>query len=285
MARIHTHYDNLKVSRNAPYEVIRAAYKILSQKYHPDKNLGDKDASRIMAIINTSFEILSDPVKRKEHDFWIAEQENVKKHSSDEKITGVPAAPQQNKAGGIFRHILRNWRLYVLVSLSIWLWSTYKPSAEQIPKKTQSNTAPMHAAYVRPATAPNGSFWPKVGYIGGYQKLNTDGLSTVTIDNSRNKSDFFIKLISLEDTENYPVRYFFVPAFGIFTLQNVTPGSYDVRYRELNSGSLSKSEPFELEEIKTNSGIEFSNITITLYTVNNGNMETYDISELEFLDE
>jgi hypothetical protein len=42
MAKIHTHYDNLKVSRHAPQEVIRAAYKALSQKYHPDKNPGDE---------------------------------------------------------------------------------------------------------------------------------------------------------------------------------------------------------------------------------------------------
>jgi hypothetical protein len=75
MAKIHTHYDNLKVSRHAPQEVIRAAYKALSQKYHPDKNLGDDRAARIMAIVNTAYNILSDPVRRKEHDEWIAAEE------------------------------------------------------------------------------------------------------------------------------------------------------------------------------------------------------------------
>jgi hypothetical protein len=75
MAKIHTHYDNLKVSRHAPQEVIRAAYKALSQKYHPDKNLGDERAARIMAIVNTAYNILSDPLRRKEHDEWIAAEE------------------------------------------------------------------------------------------------------------------------------------------------------------------------------------------------------------------
>lgn len=75
MAKIHTHYDNLKVSRQAPQEVIRAAYKALSQKYHPDKNPGDEKAARIMAIVNTAYNILSDPVRRKEHDDWIAAEE------------------------------------------------------------------------------------------------------------------------------------------------------------------------------------------------------------------
>jgi hypothetical protein len=75
MAKIHTHYDNLKVARGAPQEVIRAAYKALSQKYHPDKNPGDEKAARIMAIVNTAYNALSDPVRRKEHDEWIAAEE------------------------------------------------------------------------------------------------------------------------------------------------------------------------------------------------------------------
>jgi hypothetical protein len=75
MAKIHTHYDNLKVSRMAPQEVIRAAYKALSQKYHPDKNPGDEKAARIMAILNSAYETLSDPHRRKEHDEWIASEE------------------------------------------------------------------------------------------------------------------------------------------------------------------------------------------------------------------
>ena len=75
MARIHTHYDNLKVSRKAPPEVIRAAYKALSQKYHPDKNPGDVKAARIMAILNSAYGTLADPVRRHEHDEWIAAEE------------------------------------------------------------------------------------------------------------------------------------------------------------------------------------------------------------------
>jgi len=75
MAKIHTHYDNLKVARAAPPEVIRAAYKALSQKYHPDKNPGDATAARIMAIVNTAYGILSEPARRKEHDEWISAEE------------------------------------------------------------------------------------------------------------------------------------------------------------------------------------------------------------------
>jgi DnaJ-class molecular chaperone len=75
MARVHTHYDNLKIARNAPQEVIRAAYKALSQKYHPDRNPNSPDAQRIAQMINSAYEVLSDPAKRREHDDWIARAE------------------------------------------------------------------------------------------------------------------------------------------------------------------------------------------------------------------
>ncbi len=80
MAHIHTHYDNLKVTRNAPPEVIRAAYKTLSQKFHPDRNPDKNDATRAIQIINLAYDVLSDPVKRKEHDEWIATKETKIDH-------------------------------------------------------------------------------------------------------------------------------------------------------------------------------------------------------------
>jgi hypothetical protein len=77
MANIRTHYDNLRVARNAPDSVIKAAYKALCQSYHPDKFQGSKvaEANRIMKLINTSYAVLIDPVKRAEHDAWIQAQE------------------------------------------------------------------------------------------------------------------------------------------------------------------------------------------------------------------
>ncbi|RJG06643.1 J domain-containing protein [Noviherbaspirillum cavernae] len=98
MARIHTHYDNLKVARNAPPEVIRAAYKTLSQKYHPDRNPGSPDAMRIIQIINSAYETLSDPAKRNAHDEWIAKTE-----ADETKARQEPASahqPRQPTPGG-----------------------------------------------------------------------------------------------------------------------------------------------------------------------------------------
>lgn len=293
MAQLHTHYDNLKVAKTAPPEVIRAAYKALSQRFHPDRNPGNPDATRIMAIINTSYEVLSDLDKRREHDLWIEQQEkdaaqatkpNAQPHPSPRQPSTSPQSLLRTSFGGIVAHVLRNWVLYGIGALSVWTLATDEPSTPLPgPKPYQANPAPTRPTYERPIIAPNGNPWPvSAGYIKGYQRLHTDGLSAVTVDNSRNDSDVFVKLVSLAGEKAYPVRQFYIPAFGSFTLNKITAGSYDIRYRDLNNGGLSRSEAFSLDEIPTYNGIQYSNTTITLYKVHDGNMQTYDLSEAEF---
>ncbi len=289
MTQIHTHYSNLKVARNAPPEVIRAAYKTLSQKFHPDRHPGNADAERVMVLINTSYAVLSDPVKRKEHDLWIARQEKAIAPDPPPNNAGhvhasttTPSVP--SAAFRVIRHALRNWYLYSLVFFLIWFLAFDKSSTPPPgPKPYLANPAPLRVEYVRPSTAPNGSPWPdSAGYVAGYKRLHNDGLSTVTVDNSQNDSDVFVKLVSLDGAEAYPVREFFIPAFGRFTLNKIRAGNYDIRYRDLGNGGLSRSESFNLEEIRTYDGVQYSNMTMTLYKVQNGNMQTYGLSETEF---
>lgn len=79
---MNTHYDNLQVSRNASQRVIRAAYKSLSQEWHPDKHPSDRlKAERIIKIINKAYEVLSDPELKAAHDKWIDDQVN---HASEQ---------------------------------------------------------------------------------------------------------------------------------------------------------------------------------------------------------
>jgi hypothetical protein len=190
MKKIHTHYDNLKVAQIAPIEVIHAAYRILSQKFHPDRNPGDSEAARIMVIINTSYEVLSDPDKRKEHDQWIAQQELLAAQNADANRRSRPitqtAKTQQPlllrfKLRGIITHISRYWLLYGAPCLFLWIWATAKPSVPPPgPKPYNATPAPVREEYVRPVTAPNGQPWPaSAGYIKGYKRLHADGLSTV----------------------------------------------------------------------------------------------------------
>lgn len=65
---MQTLYDVLKVQEDAPLEVIRAAYKVLSSKYQPGKNPGDSPASEMMQKINRAYSILRDPESRSRYD-------------------------------------------------------------------------------------------------------------------------------------------------------------------------------------------------------------------------
>lgn len=67
------HYERLKVSRDAPPEVIRAAYRALANKLHPDRAggapTGPDDAQHAqMAALNTAYETLMDPKARQAYD-------------------------------------------------------------------------------------------------------------------------------------------------------------------------------------------------------------------------
>lgn len=137
--------------------------------------------------------------------------------------------------------------------------------------------------YIRPATAPNGKPWPnKSGYIKGYKRLFMDGLCTVTVDNSKNDSDVFVKLVSLNAQEPLTIRRIFIASRDKFTMKNVPAGYYDVRHKDLESGAVSQSESFQTKEIYSDDGVRFSNISMTLYKVVHGNMQSTDISEAEF---
>jgi curved DNA-binding protein CbpA len=293
--KIQTHYDNLKVPRNAPLEVIRAAYRTLSQKYHPDLNQSNPEAAKIMRIINAAYEVLSDPEKRRAHDQWIAQQEkaiprtetsqNQTKHTSTPHSTRIPSNTNGIKTGDLFKHIGKNWLWYTLTGLMLWGLATNKPIPPPPgPKPYQATPpAPVKQAYVRPSTAPNGQPWPpSAAYVPGYQRHNTNGRSKVTVDNSQNDSDVFVKLVSIDSDKAYPVRTFYIPGHGSITLNKVSAGSYDIRYRDLETGQLSRSEAFDLKEIRKDDRIQFSNMTMTLYKVRDGNMQTYPLAEEEF---
>jgi hypothetical protein len=81
MKKVRTHYDNLKISQDAPPEIIKAAYRALSQKHHPDRNGSTSESQNIMKIINRSYDALSDPESRIKHDEWISQQESPEIHT------------------------------------------------------------------------------------------------------------------------------------------------------------------------------------------------------------
>ena len=61
-------YSVLGVARNASPDEIKKAYRKLAQKYHPDRNPGDKKAEDRFKEISVAHDALSDPDKRSLYD-------------------------------------------------------------------------------------------------------------------------------------------------------------------------------------------------------------------------
>lgn len=61
------YYTILGVPEKAKYNEIRAAYRLLAKKYHPDRNNSDF-AEDMIKKINAAFEVLSNREKRRQYD-------------------------------------------------------------------------------------------------------------------------------------------------------------------------------------------------------------------------
>jgi len=85
------YYKILGVSKSASAKEIKAAYRKLAQKYHPDKNPGDAKAEARFKEINEANAVLSDPEKRKRYDQLGANWE---------RFRNVPGAGAAGRPGG-----------------------------------------------------------------------------------------------------------------------------------------------------------------------------------------
>ena len=67
------YYEILQINQNASSEIIEKAYKTLAKKYHPDLQEESKksESEEILKEINEAYEVLSDPIKRKNYDMTL----------------------------------------------------------------------------------------------------------------------------------------------------------------------------------------------------------------------
>lgn len=350
MNSINTYYDVLMVSRNASQEVIRAAFKSLCQKYHPDRN-AHPNAERMIQQFNEAYSILSNPVERNKYDKQLLDyeqkinqtyREKSYSQSSNESATSnserknntvVINIPDSISFSGVRAYLstlssrikpllVRAFKItfYIVIAIILVnLFLTYIEdsnsynAAEDLSDAQQEvqdaqdelNEAALYSGEYTDYSsenlyndtsevqktslpsytthAPNGQLFPSsAGYVAGYPQFNDSGASILTIDNSRNTEAIFGKLYYLDSIEPQAVRHFYIPGGGGLNLRNITAGNYDVRYKDLENNSISKSESVPIEEYQDYDGLRFSEITMTLYKVSDGNMQTYSIPESEF---
>lgn len=89
------HYERLKVTQDAPPEVIRAAYRALANRLQalPVAPGSAADAAQDeMMGLNAAYETLIDPMLRRDYDASLAPTQGWQRPAGDDDSDGVPAA-------------------------------------------------------------------------------------------------------------------------------------------------------------------------------------------------
>ncbi|MBS0335354.1 MAG: J domain-containing protein [Proteobacteria bacterium] len=84
-------YEVLEVSPNAGPAVIKAAYRVLVQQNHPDKNPGNPAAAERLSLINQAYAVLADPLLKARYD-------KKRAASADRRGSGRGLAPAKADA-------------------------------------------------------------------------------------------------------------------------------------------------------------------------------------------
>ncbi|AMO22059.1 hypothetical protein GCM10027034_23500 [Ramlibacter solisilvae] len=121
------HYDLLEVSHGASPEVIRAAYRSLMQRFHPDKNPGDAATGARAAAIAAAYDVLSDAGRRAEYDRQLqtAQAEPFPARAAPVAIRRAAAA--RAAPGGRSGMGLWWWLLPVIAAAAIGVFASLKP--------------------------------------------------------------------------------------------------------------------------------------------------------------
>jgi hypothetical protein len=107
-------YDILEVSPRASSEVIRAAYKSLMQRNHPDKSTDPAAATARTALIAQAYGVLSDPQRRLAYDESLVSQSAAEQATEWRAPSKAPLHPAPTKRPGGFS-TLRSWYAPALI--------------------------------------------------------------------------------------------------------------------------------------------------------------------------
>ena len=121
----------------------------------------------------------------------------------------------------------------------------------------------------------------ETGYLSGSLAPVAAGLSTFTVDNKSGSVDAIARIYLNGDKP--AVRQIYIKTGEKFTAPELAPGRYVLRYRFIGSSDTYEAEKiFVLEESSDSQGIKYSNVSVTLFTVTNGNMKVKRVPDKNF---
>lgn len=82
-------YKALRLNRSASPEEIKAAYKALAKKLHPDRNIGNPKAAEKFKEVQEAYDLLMDPIRRQRYDETGETDAKNEEHDAVQIIIGV----------------------------------------------------------------------------------------------------------------------------------------------------------------------------------------------------
>lgn len=157
-------------------------------------------------------------------------------------------------------------------------------SADSVPVDSSQFT-PVERLQKKAATAPPVARDPeqqnRTGYLNGQPRAAIGGLSTFTVDNRQGGRDAVARIYL--NGKKPAVRSMYVKHGETFKAEAVLPGTYVFRYRFIGSeDTFEPDKDFPLTQTETETGTRYSNVTVTLFKVKDGNMSTRKVDPNNF---
>jgi len=144
-------YDILGVSKNDSPDKIKAAYRKLAIKYHPDTNPGNEDALAKMKEINEAFEVLSNKSQRAEYDSF-GTTGNSRRRQSYENSQGYAPSEEEIRRAMRAKAEQMAHRSGKANSNSVWTYdpATFSFTDKRTGKKSIWNFDPNQLGFYTP---------------------------------------------------------------------------------------------------------------------------------------
>ena len=225
----------------------------------------------------------------------------------EENENGAPALSQQSVEKKVplqVMHVCNVYAFILAIGIMIFLYRrtvsdlspyhanlTSPAQRSEPPPKVPSATEPPaplipeKPPYERSATDSNGVPFPKeTGYLAGYEHKFWGG-NSLTVDHSANAYDIHLKLYKVDVEPHQTASVAFIKGKDKLYMSSLAAGEYDLRYRNLDTGQLFRTDPFTLkEDFVAEDGKYYTGTSLTMIfdKAIDGDIRHYPISEEDF---
>lgn len=242
MAAFTNYYLVLGVKNTATFDEIKAAYRELAKKYHPDRNPGNKAAEDFFKEVQQAYSVLSNPEKRKKFDLKFS-------YGSSSTSTGTRQTTYGQYNGNAYQYAQQQAQYkqqagntqfkqrpkakpdksenhYVLISIGVALILLYFIISYSSNKRSEAANKPKPPTTVAstvPAEPEINNFDSPYTAFFGKEVSTYDSKNSITINNSEG-AEVVVCLVD-KGTQKTIRNQYMAPA-TVFKMNNIPDGHY-----------------------------------------------------------